>query len=157
MTLGEFRSLLASDDNHHSIIATPTSEYQSIVTPPSSPEATSPYKRSGVKQTTASEWVRQFTLESDELGASTIGVGDTICGLSDSVLVRGLGESVGRGRGRGRRGKAVAGGLAALAETVAQRERSEVAFWEHRARQMDDSNIGIVIHTLERMQRIFGK
>ena len=99
--------------------------------------------------------MRQFTLESDELGASTIGVGDTICGLSDSVLVRGLGESVGRGRGR--RGKAVAGGLAALAETVAQRERSEVAFWEHRARQMDDSNIGIVIHTLERMQRIFGK
>ena len=144
MTLGEFRSLLASDDNHHSIIATPTPEYQSIVTPPSSPEATSPYKRSGVKHTTASEWARQITLESDELGASTTGVGDTVCGLSDSVFVRGLGESVGRGRGKRR--TAVAGGLAALAETVAQRETSEIAFWEHRARQMDDSNTGIVIH-----------
>ena len=141
MTLREFRSLL-SDNDPHTTPATP--EYQSIVTPPSSPEATPHSKRSGV---TTSEWVRQIALESyEQLGVVSTagGVDDTMFGLSE---VRGVGESgdsVGRGRGgRGRRGKVVAGGLAALAETVAQREKSEIAFWEHRARNMDDSNTGI--------------
>lgn len=72
------------------------------------------------------------------------GVDNTMLGLNETVLLRGVGES-GESvrRGRGRRGKVMAGGLAALVETVAQRERSEIAFWEHRARQMDDSNTGI--------------
>ena len=128
-------------------MTTPTPEYQSIVTPPSSPEATPPDKRSGVKQTTASEWARQITLESGELGVGPACVDNTMLGLNETVLLRGLGE-IGEGvrRGRGRRGKVVTGGLAALAETVAQREKSEIAFWEHRARQMDDSNTGIYNH-----------
>ena len=143
MTLGEFRSLVSNDD--HRRTATPTPEYQSIVTPPSSPEATPPAKRSGVKQ---SEWVRQITLESDELGVTTAGADDTMFGLSETVL-RGQGEGVesgGRGMVRGRKGRVVAGGLAAAAEMVAQRERSEIAFWEHRARHLDDSTTGITFY-----------
>ena len=140
MTLRDFCSHLTTADLH---MATPTPDYQSIVTPPSSPEATPPSKRSEVKLTTASEWVKQITLESDDLGVTSgASLDKTMLGLNDTVM-RGVcdgGEGVRRG---GRRGRVVAGGLAAALDMVEQRERSDITFWEHRARHMDNSNTGI--------------
>ena len=138
-TVRDFCSHLTSIDLP---VTTPTPEYQSIVTPPSSPEATPPSKRSEVKQTT-SEWLRQIPLEVNDL-TSAAGVDETVLGLNETVL-RGLSEGVGSVRrergGRRRRGRrVVTGGLAAAVEMLEQREASEIAFWEHRARNMDDSS-----------------
>ena len=144
MTLRDFCSHLTTADLH---MATPTPDYQSIVTPPSSPEAMPPSKRSEVKLTTASEWVKQITLESDDLGVTSgASLDKTMLGLNDTVM-RGVcdgGEGVRRG---GRRGRVVAGGLAAALDMVEQRERSDITFWEHRARHMDNSNTGIHLNT----------
>ena len=127
-------------------VTTPTPEYMNIATPPSSPELTATAPAEGsLGKTTTSEWMKQITLEPEELAAGAV-ANDTIHCLNDTALQglchSGEGERRGVGRGRGRRGRVVPGGLAEAVERVAQRESSEVTFWEHRARKMNDADIG---------------
>ena len=144
MTIRDFCTVASAADQ----IATPTPEYKSIATPPSSPELATTVKplSSG---TSASVWMRGITLESGETSAVGAASDETMQCLNNTTL-RGLGDSVESERrrrrvGRRRRGRVVPGGLAEAAERVAQHQNSEVAFWEHRARKIEDSEIGIII------------
>ena len=119
---------------------TTSEEYNNIVTPPSSPEMNTD-KRSS--RTTTSEWIRQITLESND-STTSHGVDSsnntTLAGLGDSAEKE---RKVGRwGMGKRRKGRVVPGGLADAVERVSLRESSEITFWEHRARHINDADIG---------------
>ena len=134
MTIRDFPNLV------YNPITTPTPEYMNIATPPSSPELTATTEQ---YKTTTSAWIKQIPLESEELAGAASN--DTTHCLNDTAL-RTLGHSGGSGkRGRWGKGRVVPGGLAEAVEKVAQRESSEVTFWEHRTRQIQDSDIGIRI------------
>ena len=133
----------------HDAIATPTPEFMSIATPPSSPEltlTTQAEKSLGKTTTTTmscttSAWIKQIPIEPDEF---TGGAANDTTHYLDEMTMKALGHSgEGGRRGRRRKGRMVPGGLGEALERVAQRESSEVTFWEHRARKIQDSDIDI--------------
>lgn len=99
-----------------------------IVTPPSSLETD---QESRPK---ASEWIKLVSLDSD-----TTRVGES--SLNDTTFVMKTPHDSAKkltSRQRGRR--LVAGGLAESLQTIIQRENAEVAFWEHRVKQLEDES-----------------
>ena len=123
-----------------------TPEFMSIATPPSSPEMDPvAAEETSVCKTKTSAWIKQIP---SELVDSTLS--DATHHFNDSLMRtphgdhggrrRGKGKGKGRGRGRGRR--VVPGGLAEQLQQLEQREGSEVTFWEHRARRVEEKDVG---------------
>lgn len=108
-----------------------TSEDVNIGTPPSSPEASV----SDLSKTKASDWIKQIALESLE-GCDMSNLHDTMTRTPYH------GDSVKRGRGK----KLVPGGLAEQLQRVIQREASEITFWEHKAKKLEEREIGMYVY-----------
>lgn len=135
MTIRDFPNLAYTNP-----ITTSSLEYMNIATPPSSPELTATTYEQPFSKTTTGAWIKQISVESP----GNVTNNTTHC-LNDTVL-RALGNTSEGGRkGKGRRGRMVPGGLAEAVERVAQRESSEIIFWEHRARKIEDYDIGTYI------------
>ena len=103
-----------------------------IATPPSSPEASI----SDLSRSKTSDWIKQVALESlvSSRGCDTSHINDT------TMRTPYHNDSSSR---RGRAKKLVPGGLAEQLQRVIQYEASEITFWEHRAKKLEDQDIGI--------------
>lgn len=135
MTIRDFPNLAYTNPN-----TTSSPDYMNIATPPSSPELTATTYEQPFSKTTTGAWIKQISVESP----GNVTNNTTHC-LNDTML-RALGNTSEGGRkGKGRRGRMVPGGLAEAVERVAQRESSEIIFWEHRARKIEDYDIGTYI------------
>ena len=118
-----------------------TPEYMSIATPPSSPDVTTDEY---VQRPKTSDWIKLIPTDTADttLTDLTRHLNDTVTEITphhhhySEHGGRGRGRGRRRGRGRGRR--VVPGGLTERLQLVAQRESSEVAIWEHRARSREE-------------------
>lgn len=112
----------------------PTPEYMSISTPPSSPEIPSV---SDLNRAKTSDWIKQVQLEPTERSRSEVT-------LNDTMRTPHAPDSARKGRGR----KFVPGGLAERLQRLIQHENSEVTFWEHRVKKLDDKELGRWVYSL---------
>ena len=106
-------------------------EYMSIVTPPSSPEL----GHSDLSRTKTSDWIKQLHVESMESNQ---------CDQSHlSETMKTPLDSAKKSRGK----RFVPGGLAEQLQRVIQRENSEITFWEHRSKRLqEEKDAGIILH-----------
>ena len=106
----------------------------SITTPPSSPEDSTSI--ADFSKTKTSEWIKQVQLESLESTKSELSC------LNETVMKtpHHRSESASSKRVRGR--KFVPGGLAEQLLSVIQRENSEITFWQHKAKRIEEKDVG---------------
>ena len=120
-------------------------EYESIESPPSSPETSHAYySRTKVTpptspesshthhhRTKATEWLKYVSMESNQSNQfDQSGLNETMKTPVDSAK-------------KSKSKKFVAGGLAEQLNRIVQREKSEITFWEHRStRQQEDRETG---------------
>lgn len=103
-----------------------------IATPPSSPEASV----FDLNKTKTSDWIKQVALESLESSR-----GCDMSHINDTTMRTPYHNDSSSRRSRVK--KLVPGGLAEQLQRVVQYEASEITFWEHRAKKLEDKDIGI--------------
>ena len=100
---------------------------------------------SDLSRTKASDWIKQIARES--LDSSR---GCDVSHLHDTTMRTPYhGDSVKRSKGK----KLVPGGMAEQLQRVVQREASEITFWEHKAKKLEEKDIGMhCCHCCKRLE-----